>query len=55
MKFGKSGYSRMPPKFMLDCVPMASMHVSHIFVRSSGVTPGMAGSSKIRPSRNSMM
>ncbi len=27
----------------------------YIFVRSSGVTPGIAGSSKIRPSRNSMI
>jgi hypothetical protein len=37
---------------MIECVKET---VSYIFVRSSGVTSGIAGSSKMRPSRNSMM
>jgi hypothetical protein len=31
------------------------MRTSYIFVRSSAVTPGIAGSSKMRPSRKSIM
>lgn len=57
VEFGEGGYGGVPPALNVLALGLGIWQGerSYIFVRSSGVTSGMAGSSKMRPSRNSMM